>query len=1178
LRVDLSKATLEDKYTVERGRVFLTGTQALIRLLMLQRTRDQIAGLNTAGFVSGYRGSPLGGLDQALWRAQPHLARHDVRFQPGVNEDLAATAIWGTQQVTMYPKAKYDGVFGMWYGKGPGVDRCGDVFKHANAAGTAKHGGVLVLAGDDHAAKSSTLPHQSEHIFKACLIPHLNPSSVQDYLDLGLHGYAMSRFSGCWVAFKCVTDVVESGASVLIDPERVKVRIPDFAVPPGGLNIRWPDGILEQEARILDYKVYAAIAYARANGLDRVVWDSPRARLGIATTGKSFGDVMQALADLGITEEVARAIGLRVYKVALSWPLEPQGARRFAEGLEEILVVEEKRQVIEYQIKEELYNWKEGVRAPRVVGKFDDNGEWSRAEGQPAGTWLLPAHYEHSPAMVAKAIAQRLEKLNMVSQLGSQFRERLAFLDFKDKLLAKPRVTAIRQPYFCSGCPHNTSTRVPEGSRALAGIGCHTMAMLIDPRKTTTVSHMGAEGVMWLGQQPFTNEKHVFANMGDGTYAHSGFLAIRQAIAAEVPITYKLLYNGFVSMTGGQLVDGNQTPQQILTSLSGEGVRKMAIVTDDPERYAGQALPAGVAVHPRTALEAVQKEFREYAGVSLILYDQACATERRRLRKRGKLPDPPKRSFINAAVCEGCGDCGQVSNCMSVEPLETELGRKRRINQSSCNKDFTCIEGFCPSFVTVHGGKPRKAGVAVTQDAPAWTAPLPEPTLPTLSHAFSVLVGGIGGTGVVTIGQTLAMAAHVQGAYSSNLDVTGLAQKYGAVLSHVRIAPQPEMLHATRIGNGEADTMIGCDLIVAAGEESLAKMRPGSGAAVVCTDLVPTADFARNPDWQVDSAALVQRLQGALGERALLLEGQRLASALLGDPIAANMFMLGAAWQRGQIPLTLAAIERAVELNGVALAMNKEAFTWGRRAAHDLAAVEAFIKARSPAAVITLVPRIKRSVNELIEHRSRQLVAHTGHELADRYAALVAKVRQAESRLGGGDVLTRAVAHNHHRVLAVKDEWEVARLYSEPEFKASLEREFEGDYKLGFHLGAWPFAKTDAATGKTLKAELGPWALTAFRWLARFKGLRGSFVDPFRNNAERRLDQLLLTQYEADIERLLQRLTPDKLALAAKIAALPQSVRGYGHVKQAQADAMGRQREALWAAWHATPGARQRAA
>src|SRR5687767_6703689 len=955
---DLTKASLEDKYTVERGRVFLTGTQALIRLLMLQRTRDQMAGLNTAGFVSGYRGSPLGGLDQALWRAQQHLARHHVRFQPGVNEDLAATAIWGTQQVTMYPKAKYDGVFGVWYGKGPGVDRCGDVFKHANAAGTARHGGVLVLAGDDHAAKSSTLPHQSEHIFKACLIPVLNPANVQDYLDLGLHGYAMSRYSGLWVAFKCVTDVVESGASVEVDPTRIQTRMPgDFVLPPDGLNIRWPDGILEQEARILDYKVYAALAYARANGLDRIVFDSPKARLGIVTTGKSFGDVMQALSDLGITEEMARHIGLRVYKVGMSWPLEPQGARRFAEGLEEILVVEEKRQLIEYQIKEELYNWKDGVRAPRVVGKFDDSGEWSRSGGQPAGTWLLPAHYEHSPAMVARAIAQRLSKLNMDAPLGSQFRERLAFLDFKEKLLNKPRVTAIRQPYFCSGCPHNTSTRVPEGSRATAGIGCHFMAVWMD-RKTATFTHMGAEGAPWIGQAPFTDEKHIFANLGDGTYYHSGILAIRAAVAAKVSMTYKILFNDAVAMTGGQPHDGPLDPAAISRQIAAEGVTPIVVVTDEPEKYpAAINWASGVTVRHRDELDAVQRELREVSGVSAIIYDQTCASEKRRRRKRNAFPDPAIRAVINEMVCEGCGDCSVKSNCLSVEPLETEFGRKRVINQSSCNKDYSCLKGFCPSFVTVEGGRLKKGKASAAPSDEGFH--LTEPQIRMPGRAYGILVTGIGGTGVITIGQIIGVAAHLEGKGVTVLDMSGLAQKYGAVMSHVQVAARAEDLHATRLDTGGAQLVLGCDLVVTASTDAIARMAPAQTRAVVNATVTPTAEFVRNPNWQLPGSNMQTDIVEACGAGNVdFVAASELATALMGDAIAANMFMLGYAYQKGWVPLAAASLERAIEMNGVAVDFNKKSFLWGRRAAVNLERVR---RIAIPAEVIAIDQHLSRS-------------------------------------------------------------------------------------------------------------------------------------------------------------------------------------------------------------------------
>src|SRR5687767_1342057 len=1165
--------SLEDKYTLGSGTVFLTGMQALVRLMMLQRERDERAGLNTAGFVSGYRGSPLGGLDQALWRARAHLERSHVKFQPGLNEDLAATAIWGTQQLNLFPGAKYDGVFSMWYGKGPGVDRCGDVFKHANAAGTSRHGGVLVLAGDDHGAKSSTLPHQSEHIFKACLIPVLNPSNVQDYLDLGLHGFAMSRYSGCWVAFKCVTDIVESGASVVVDPNRVAVRAPsDFSLPPDGLNIRWPDGILEQEARILDWKVYAALAYARANGLDKIIWDSPKARFGIVTTGKSFGDTMQALADLGITEEVARHIGLRVYKVAMSWPLEPQGARRFADGLEEILVVEEKRQLIEYQIKEELYNWKEGVRAPRVVGKFDDSGEWSRSAGQPAGTWLLPAHYEHSPAMVARAIAQRLEKLGMTSSLGSQFKERLAFLDFKEKVLAKPRVTAIRQPYFCSGCPHNTSTRVPEGSRATAGIGCHFMAVWMD-RKTSTFTHMGAEGAPWIGQAPFTDEEHIFANIGDGTYFHSGLLSIRAAVAAKVSMTYKILYNDAVAMTGGQHHDGPLDPAIISRQIAAEGVKPIVVVTDEPDKYPrGTEWAPGVTVRHRDELDAVQRELREIQGVSALIYDQTCASEKRRRRKRNEFPDPAKRVVINEMVCEGCGDCSVKSNCLSVEPLETEYGRKRQINQSSCNKDYSCVKGFCPSFVTVEGGQLKKGRKAAkgTDDFPQ----LDDPALPPLSSSYGILVTGIGGTGVITIGQIIGMAAHLEGKGVSVLDMSGLAQKYGAVMSHVQVAPSPEAIHATRLDTGGAHLVLGCDLVVSASTESIAKMGPARTRALVNATVTPTAEFVKNPNWQLPGSDLQADIRGS-SHSADFVAATELATALMGDAIATNMFMLGYAYQKGWLPLSGASLERAIELNGVAVEFNKKSFVWGRRAAVDLQRVW---RIATPADVIPIGQHLSRNLDEAIERRARFLADYQNRKYAKRYEELVQRVRRVEHDRTGSSKLAEAVARAYHRLLAYKDEYEVARLHANGDLEHKVAGMFEGDYKMVFHLAPPLLARVDPLTGEPRKIAFGSWIMPAFRFLKMFRFLRGTPFDPFGHTEERRMERALIREYEELVERLILGLTPQNHALAVQIAALPEEMRGFGHIKRRNVQAARKKLDELLARFGAAPAPARAAA
>ncbi len=1132
----LRAVTLDDKYSLERGRVFLTGIQALVRLPMLQRQRDAAAGLNTAGFVSGYRGSPLGGLDQALFRAKKFLERHHVVFQPGVNEDLAATALWGTQQVNLFRGAKYDGVFGLWYGKGPGVDRCGDVFRHANACGTSQHGGVIACAGDDHAAKSSTLPHQTDHLFKAVMMPVLYPASVQEYLDLGVHGYAMSRYSGCWVAFKCVTDVVESSASVYVDPDRVEVRLPtDFVMPPEGLNIRWPDPFLVQEERLLHHKLYAALAYARANALNRVVIDSPRARLGIITSGKAYMDVRQALEDLGIDERLAAEIGLRVYKCGMIWPLESEGVRRFAQGLEEILVVEEKRQFLEYQLKEELYNWREDVR-PRVIGKFDEKGEWSL----PHGKWLLPAANELSPGIIAKAIAARIARF----YTSDRIKARLAFLDAKEKALAQPRVTVQRVPYFCSGCPHNTSTRVPEGSRATAGIGCHFMAVWMD-RATATFSHMGGEGVAWIGQAPFTEERHIFANLGDGTHYHSGLLAIRAAVAAKAPITYKILYNDAVAMTGGQRVDGPLNVPMIVAQCAAEGVEKIAIVTDEPEKYRAVALKPAVPVRHRDDLDQVQRELREYPGPSILVYDQTCAAEKRRRRKRGTFPDPQKRVLINELVCEGCGDCSVQSNCVSVEPLETEFGRKRTINQSSCNKDYSCVKGFCPSFVTVEGGRVRR-GQALAEGGDAWPA-LPDPVPAPTDRPYNILITGIGGTGVITVGALLGMAAHIEDRGVSVLDMTGLAQKNGAVMSHVRIGRSPEEIHAVRIASGEADCVIGCDMVVAAGAEAQSKMQAGRTRLVINSAEVPTAEFARNPNWLFPGSDMQSELKAAVGAAsAEFIDATRLATALMGDAIATNPFMLGCAYQKGLLPVSAAAIERAIELNGVAVEANKRSFLWGRRAAHDLARVE---KVATPAAVIPISQHLSRSLDELIARRAEFLTDYQDAAYAGRYRALVNRVRQIESDRGLGTKLTEAVARYFFKLMAYKDEYEVARLYTRPEFTQRLQATFEGDYTLKFHLAPPVLAKPDPVTGVPRKREFGPWMMAAFKALAKLRGLRGTAFDLFGRTEERRMERQLIADYERTLDELLAKLDRDNHATAVAIAGIPDEIRGYGHIK-----------------------------
>ncbi|MBL8404232.1 MAG: indolepyruvate ferredoxin oxidoreductase family protein [Dechloromonas sp.] len=1121
-------ATLDDKYTRSTGRVFLTGTQALIRLPMLQRERDLAAGLNTAGFVSGYRGSPLGNLDLGLWKAKPHLAEHHVTFQPGINEDMAATAVWGSQQVGLFPGARYDGVFGMWYGKGPGVDRCGDVFRHANAAGTARHGGVLVIAGDDHAAKSSTLPHQTEHVFKAVLMPVLYPANVQEYLDYGLHGWAMSRYSGCWVAFKALADTVETSASVNIDPSAVDIVYPtDFTLPPDGLNIRWPDPPLQQEARLLNHKLYAALAYCRANKLNRVIIDSPAPRLGILTAGKSYLDVRQALDELGIDDKLAAEIGIRLYKVGMVWPLEPEGVRHFAEGLEEILVVEEKRQLLEYQLKEELYNWREDVR-PRVIGKFDEIGEWSE------GNWLLPATGELPVATIARVIAERIGRFFTSPSIEA----RLHVIASKQKAAQTPLVLAERKPHFCSGCPHNSSTKVPEGSRAVAGIGCHYMVTWMD-RSTATYTHMGGEGVPWVGQAPFTTEKHIFANLGDGTYFHSGLLAIRQSLAAKVPITYKILYNDAVAMTGGQPVDGNLSVAQITRQLEAEGVEKMVVVASDPDKYAEITdLAPHVPVRHRDELDSVQRELREYPGVSILIYDQVCATEARRRRKRGKLPPVSTRVVINEAVCEGCGDCSVQSNCLSVVPVETDFGTKRQIDQSACNQDFSCVKGFCPSFVTIEGAKPRKSAAAV--DKADWPI-LPAPQLPATTQPYNLIITGVGGMGVITLGALIGMAAHLDGKGISTLDMTGLAQKYGAVFSHLRIADRPEDIHAARIATGEAHAILGGDLVVSASTEALSKMLEGRTRAVVsCTD-TPTAEFTRNRDWHFPLAGLQRQLIDTLGaDQVRFIDAQHLATRLMGDALYANMLLLGHAWQMGLVPVSAAALDKAIELNGAAVEANRQAFAWGRRIALFPDKVAAIT------GPLAGTPLPQRSLSELIEHRAQHLTAYQDARLAERYRQRMAAV------LGLGDEsLSRTVATQYARLLAPKDEYEVARLFVEGDFMTRLAEQFSGDPQLSFHL-APPFLAKTGPDGRPKKIRFSSRLLPVLKLLAKWRSLRGSWLDPFRFSPEKTVDRRLLAAYEADLDLILA--SSGKPAAAASLANWPAEVRGYGPVRQAAAE------------------------
>ncbi|MBU7576198.1 MAG: indolepyruvate ferredoxin oxidoreductase family protein [Hydrogenophaga sp.] len=1178
IRRALETVTLDDKYALDHGRAFMSGVQALVKLPMLQRQRDALLGKNTAGFISGYRGSPLGGYDQALQKAAPYLKAQNIVFQPGVNEELAATALWGTQQLGFAPAGsnRFDGVFGIWYGKGPGVDRCSDVFKHANMAGTTPWGGVIAVAGDDHVAKSSTAAHQSDHIFKACGLPVFFPTSVQDILDLGLHALAMSRFSGVWAGMKTIQEIVESSATAEIDPGRVNIVIPEFEMPPGGLHIRWPDHALDQEARLFDYKWYAALAYVRANKLNHNVIAGPNDRFGLIASGKAYNDTRQALLDLGLDDETCRRIGLRLHKVSVVWPLEAQTTREFATGLREILVVEEKRQVIEYQLKEELYNWRPDVR-PNVLGKFDEvegdfsGGEWSMPN--PSARTLLRANADLSPAIIARAVARRLKKIGGVPEdVMARIDAQLAILTAQEQsmqtLLTQGVAGAERQPWFCSGCPHNTSTRVPEGSRAMAGIGCHFMTIWMD-RATVGFTQMGGEGVPWVGQQPFSHDQHMFANLGDGTYFHSGLLAVRQSIAAGVNITYKILYNDAVAMTGGQQV--GERPEghsvvQIAQSMRAEGAVKITIVTDEPEKYDSvKGLPEGIAIQHRDTLDAVQREFREIKGTTVIIYDQTCATEKRRRRKRGTMVDPDKRVVINELVCEGCGDCGVQSNCLSVEPLETEFGRKRTINQSTCNKDYSCVKGFCPSFVTVEGGQLRKKekGGAKLE----WTGgALPLPVLPTLdAEAWGIIVAGVGGTGVITIGQLLGVAAHLEGKGIVTQDAAGLAQKGGATWSHVLIGARQDDIRTTRVSAASADLILGCDPIVSANKETWARLRAGRTHVALNVNATPTAAFVKNPDWQNPAQACVDALVHSLGADAVgTFDAETAATRLMGDSLYTNPMMLGYAWQKGWLPLELASLMRAIELNAVQIDKNKAAFEWGRRAAHDLQAVAAlWQKAGAGEQVIQFKKR--DSLDDLIARRVDFLTGYQNAGYADQYRHFVNRVRASEASLGK-TTLTEAVARNLFKLMAYKDEYEVARLHSDPAFHARLASQFEGDYKLKVHLAPPLIAKKNER-GELVKRPFGPFMFKVFKLLARFKGLRGTSLDVFGRTEERRTERALIGQYRSDVDALLSGLTSTNHALAVEIARLPEQIKGFGHVKERHLAAARSRREGLLQQW-----------
>ena len=1138
---------LEDNRSRLEGRIFMTGTQALVRMLLMQKAMDERDGLSTAGFVSGYRGSPLAAVDMEMWRARKDLDAAGVRFLPAVNEDLAATAVIGTQQVQGDAERKVDGVFAMWYGKGPGVDRAGDAIHHGHAAGSSSRGGVLMVVGDDHAATSSSIPHASDLSLMGWGIPIVHPASVDEYVDFGLWGWAASRHSGAWVAFKAVSETVESGRSMDVQP-LPRFDYPGGAQPAGVHGYRADDFLTPAIEQRLAAKLDAFADFARLNSIDKLVAAAPQARVGVVAVGKVYHDVMDVLAQCGLDLPGLQRHGVRIYKPGLVFPIDRERMASFARGLDHVLVVEEKASVVEQQLKDLVFNW---PRRPSVAGKRDLDG----AE-------LVPWVGQLRPASLAAPIARWLERVaaHLPRPEPSCFH--------RASLPSNESDGMRRLPYFCSGCPHNSSTKVPEGSSALAGVGCHYMASWMD-RGTSGLTQMGGEGADWVGRAPFTKRGHVFQNMGEGTYFHSGFLAIRQAIAARATITYKILFNDAVAMTGGQPVDGTMSVAQICREMQAEGARRVVIVTDQPALYQGVDT-GGVPVKHRRELDPVQRELRAIDGVTVLVYDQTCAAEKRRRRKKNTpgrvvFPDPPRRMFINAAVCEGCGDCGVQSNCLSVAPLETELGRKRRIDQSSCNKDYSCAEGFCPSFVSVIGGSVKQAPDN-TQRQPALVdtvlQALPQPRLPSLATPYDMLVAGVGGTGVITIGQVVAMAAHLEGRGVSVLDFTALAQKGGSVVSHVRIAREPSQLHAVRLEWQRAKLLLACDLVVATLPDVLATVKHGVTRVLANTYVQPLAEFTRNPDIDDRAGAMLDKLRLASAEaNVVALDARAAAQASLGDAMASNMFLLGHAWQSGLVPVSLAALDRALELNGVGLEQNRRAFAAGRLAANDAGWLARLAAPKEQ--VVTL--QMPQTLDRLVAHRRGLLVQYQDEAYARRYVALVERVRDRERQVMGASrrqPLAEAVARSLYRLMAYKDEYEVARLHADPSFEAALRDQFGGDFTLRFHMAPPLLARRDAQ-GHLVKQEFGGWILTAMRGLARLKRLRGTPLDVFGYTAERRMERALLCEYEDAVECLLPRLSPANVALATELARLPEKIRGFGHVKDRNVKAYREQLETL---------------
>ena len=1132
---------LDDKFTQQEGRIYISSNQALVRLPIMQRQRDVAAGLNTAGYITGYRGSPIGIYDAALWAASSHLKENHIDFQPGVNEEMAAAAVRGTQWLNYYKEAKYDGVFSIWYAKNLGVDRAFEVLRQGNLEGSAANGGVLVVGADDVGGKSTVTATASDTIWRAAQMPILYPSNTQEYLDYGLYGFGLSRFAGVWAGFKVVTDTIELTSTVDLNPHRSRIIIPtDFQVPQGGLNkMRGDIAPLPIERRLVEYKLPAAIEFARVNQLNRTIFDGQRRELGIITAGKQYLDVREALKELGIDEARARELGIRLHKLGMIYPLEPQGIEEFCANHKEVLVIEEKSAFVEDQLTTLLYHRSPGSR-PISTGKKD-----------PQGQRLVPDFGETSVNLVIDVLIRRLEALNIADE---RLAERIRQLRVRVNKVQPIKSTGlVRTAYFCSGCPHNTSTRTVDGSLSFAGVGCHGLAgMFMPDRPHEWAVQMGGEGMLWAGLHRYVDVPHAFQNLGDGTYFHSGILAIRAAVASGASMTYKLLYNDAVAMTGGQPIDGTLTVEAMANQVYWEGVKPIVIVTDEPEKYpAITKWPEGTTIRHRRDLEDVQRELQQIKGVSAILYDQTCAAEKRRRRKRKQFPDPPKRVFINQDVCEGCGDCSKKSNCVSVQPLETEFGRKRKIDQSSCNKDFSCQEGFCPSFVSVHGGSVRKFSAAFKdEDLKHLFASLPTPKCDFSAPVYNMVMTGIGGTGVLTVAAIIGMAAHLDNKGASVMDMTGMAQKGGSVLSHIRIASSPDELFTPRLWNGSADLVLGCDLVVTASPQTLELVSSDSTRIVVNTDIVPTAQFQSNSSLSLDPDVQLKVLRDIVGEANVVgLDATDIATRLMGDSITTNMFMLGVAVQKGLVPISLESIEEAIRLNGTQVASTLQVFNWGRLAAHDQNQLNEYL---SRCGAAETAEPISQTLDQLIESRVKHLTAYQSKAWAQRYLDFVNRVRATETKAAPGTelVVTTAVARYLSKLMSYKDEYEVARLYTNGDFIRRLQQQFDGDYKLHFHMAPPLLARPRKPGGEPRKIEIGSWMFQMLKLTAKLKKLRGGLLDPFGRTAERRMERRLIREYRELIESLLPRLNTQTQEPIEQIAALPEMIKGYGHIKE----------------------------